>query len=99
MENNISLPNHFFQFLCLSLWYSRTHYPTLENPDAQNMATCKNQSKQPKLSDHWKSIETFLKKYIIADNTKKMKSLTEMQVLTKEFIPYNIRYKSVRKIK
>ena len=40
----------------------RTHYPTLEKPGAQNIAACENQGKQRELSDHWKSVKTFLKK-------------------------------------
>ena len=36
-------------------------------------------------------------KNVTGDDTKKSKQLTEIQVLTKEFTSYNIRYKSLRK--
>ena len=35
-------------------------------------------------------------KKITGDETKKTKRLTEMQVLTKDFTCYNLRYKSLR---
>ena len=41
----------------------------------------------------------FLKKKKTGDNTKKTKILTEIQVLTKDFISYNVRYKSLDKTK
>ena len=89
----------FGLFLC-PCYSRRTHYPTLEKPGAQNIAACENQGKQCKLSDHWKSIKTlFLKKIITGDDAKKTKWLTEMQILTKEFTSYKIRYKSLRKRK
>ena len=64
------------------------------------MAACENQGKQHELSDHWKSIKTFLKKKKKKMGWwKKTKRLTGIQILTKDFTSYKIRYKSLRKIK
>ena len=72
----------------------------LEKPAAQNIAACENQCKQCKLSDHLKSIKTlFLKKKITEDGAKKTKRLTGIQVLTKDFASYKIRYETLRKRK
>ena len=51
----------------------RAHYPTLEKPGVQNVAACKNQGKQHKLTDHWTSIKMLLLKKISGDNGKKDK--------------------------
>ena len=67
------------------------HYPTLDKPGAQSIAACKNQIKQGESSDHWKPIKTlFLNK--ITRITQKTKRLTGIQVLTKDFTSYEIRY-------
>ena len=67
------------------------------------MAACENQGKQHELSDHWKSIKTFLKKKKKKKKKmgwwKKTKRLTGIQILAKDFTSYKIRYKSLRKIK
>ena len=66
------------------------------------MAACENQGKQHELSDHWKSIKTFLEKKKKKKKMgwwKKTKRLTGIQILTKDFTSYKIRYKSLRKIK
>ena len=61
-----------------------TYYPTLEKPSAQNKAVSEKQSKQRELSDHWKSMKTFLLKKARGD-AKKTKKLTGILVLTKDW--------------
>ena len=63
---------------------TRTH-STLEKPGAQNIGAFGNQGKQHVLSNHWKSIKTFLEK-------KWQGRSTEIQVLTRDFTFYKIRY-------
>ena len=82
----------------------RKHYPKLEKPAVQNIAVCENQDKQRKSSDHWKLLKTlFLKKskrgWCKKKKKKKTERLTEIQVLTKDFASYKIRYNSLRKRK
>ena len=82
----------------------RKHYPKLEKPAVQNIAVCENQDKQRKSSDHWKLIKTFFFKKIKwgfwkKKKKKKTERLTEIQVLTKDFASYKIRYNSLRKRK
>ena len=58
-------------FVC-PFYNRRTHFPTLENPGAQNKAACENQGKQCELSDHWKSIKCcFWKKKLTGHDEKK----------------------------
>ena len=72
----------------------------LEKPSAENIAAFENGSKRHKSSDHWKSINMlFLKKKVTGDDAKKTKMLTGIQVSTKDFTPYRIRYKYLRKTK
>ena len=84
--------------MLICLCYSReTHYPTLEKPGFQN-TVCENQSKQLELSDHWTSIKLlFFKKNNRGWHKKEKIRLTEIQVLTKDFTSYKVRYKSSRK--
>ena len=77
--------------------YNRTHYPTLEKHGAQNIAACKNQDKQRKLSDHWKLKKTLLEK-ITGDDVKKTKRLTEIQVLIKTFTKKVLKKTKVMKV-
>ena len=56
-----------------------------EKPAAQIIAACENQRREHKLRDHWISIKRLFLKKITGDHTKKTKTLTEIQVLTKEF--------------
>ena len=69
----------------------------LEKPNAQNRAACKNQSKQHKFEDHWKSVKTVFEKKTMGDDTKETERLTKTQGLTKDFTSYKIRCKYLRK--
>ena len=64
----------------------RIHYPTLEKPGAQNIATCENQSNTNLVITENQLKRTFWK--------KTQKRQEDWQVLTKDFISYIIRYKS-----
>ena len=83
--------------MCVCLWCGRRTHPTLENPSAQNVAAYENQGKEHDCSDQWKSIKTLWKK--TGHGSKKKKRLPEMQVLTKDFTSYKIKYKFLRKRK
>ena len=77
--------------------YSRKQYSMPEKPGAQNIAVCENQGKQHKFSIHWKPIIiSFWKKSNWGWYRKEKK--IEIQVLTKHFTYYKIRYKSFKKI-
>ena len=68
-----------------------------EKPGAQNIAVCENQGKQHKFSIRWKPIKiSFWKKSNWGWYRKEKK--IEIQVLTKHFTSYKIRYKSFKKI-
>lgn len=69
----------------------RTHYPTLEKPNAQIFSSNANL-----VITEDKAL--FLKK-ITGDDAKKTKRLLETQVLTKDFASCKIRYKPQRKRK
>ena len=77
-------------FLCVPV-NGRIHYPMLEKPGAQNIATCENQS-NPNLVITENQLKcTFWKKEYQGKTRKRQK---DWQVLTKDFTSYIIRYKS-----
>ena len=92
-----------FGFFVCSCHSRRTHYPTIDKPGAQNIYYLKYLRVKTKVCNaNWVITENLFKRFwknITEDDTKKTKSLTEMQVLTKEFTSYNIKYKSLRKKK
>ena len=71
----------------------------LEKSDAQNIAACENQDKQV----NWVITKNQLKhcfwNKITCKDAKNTKRLSGIQVLTKDFTFYKIRYKYLRKSK
>ena len=88
-----------FWFLMFPYYSRRIYYPKLRNPDAQNIVASENHGKQRKSSDHWKTIKNVVFEKKMTRDDAKTKWLTEIQVLTKGFTSYKIRYKSLRKTK